>query len=118
MDKIILENLSFLGKHGVYKEEKEIAQEFSIDLEIDCDINAAAKSDDLSLTMDYQLLYQKIKKEVEESSYDLLETLAEKIAGIVLAEDNAMAVKIILKKCRAKSGDYAFTAGVVIERSK
>ena len=80
MDKIILKGLSFQAKHGFFPEEKKTAQNFIIDAVVLADLDPAGKTDDLSKTINYAVLYEIIKTQVMEKTYDLIEALANQIA--------------------------------------
>ena len=98
MDKIILKGLEFKGCHGVNPVEKICQQPFIIDLVVECDLKAATQKDCLADTIDYTLIYQEVKRTVEENSFNLIETLAEEIARRTLAFSRAMSVIVTVKK--------------------
>jgi len=81
------------------------------------DLVAAAVSDDLAQTLDYSELYINVKKIVEGESFNLIETLAERIAQMSLQQSGVCKVKVEVEKTAAKVGDQEFSAAVVIERS-
>ena len=78
MGIIALEGLKFHGYHGVHDSERKNGNSFEIDIELQIDIKDAAVSDDISLTIDYEEVYEIVRKQLEGSSY-LLEHLAHKI---------------------------------------
>lgn len=79
MDKIILKNLEFHGKHGCFPEEKKYSQKFQIDGELYLSLENASISDDLNLTVNYGEVFEIIRKQVEEKTYNLIEKLAAQI---------------------------------------
>ena len=115
-DKIFLKDLCFMGKHGCYETEKEQAQQFCINVEMQVDIAAAAATDDLCLTVDYSQIYAQIKNLVENTSFNLIETLAERVADITLAEPLVKRVWVEVEKCAAAGVGGSFRAAVAIER--
>lgn len=118
MDKIILKGMSFFAYHGVLDSEKSQGQEFVIDVEMGADTSAAAAGGDLDLTVDYSLVYNLIAGVVTDERYDLLETLAEKIAETVLAHRLIREVRVLVKKTKPPiEGDLQW-AGIEITRSK
>ena len=78
MGKILLEGMEFFAYHGVYQEEREKDQNFSIDLEIDTDYSKACYSDKLEDAIDYVEIYELVKAEMEIPS-SLLENVAQRI---------------------------------------
>lgn len=84
MDKIIMQGLSFFGRHGLLPGEKNKLQPFKIDLVLFLDLEKAGHRDDITCTIDYGLVYQEVQHIVEEESYNLIETLAEQISRQVL----------------------------------
>jgi len=98
-DKIFLQDMIFYGYHGALAAEKEIGQRFIVDLEIDINLQPAGLSDDLSLTVNYANLYSIVQEIVTGKSYDLIESVAEKIAKQVLEQEPLVEkVKVVLKK--------------------
>ena len=119
MGKIILKGMRIFAYHGVTALEREEGQEFIIDLEISADIKAAAESDDLNLTIDYDQLYQHISKIVTGPPVKLIETLAMKIAGAVLDYSlMAQAVTVRVKKPSAPIDGELKWAGVEVNKRR
>lgn len=84
MDKIYINNLEFIGYHGVFQEEKKLGQKFLVSLELSLNTREAGKTGDLSKSVHYGLLAKDIEKVFLEKSIDLLETCAENIAEMTL----------------------------------
>jgi len=80
MDRILLEGMSFQGRHGVRPAEREVPQEFKVDVEVDCDLSEPGKSDRVEDTVDYRQIHAVAKDVIEGQSHKLLETLAARIA--------------------------------------
>ena len=78
MGKILLEGMEFFAYHGVYQEERENGQLFSIDLEILADYSKACHSDQLEDAIDYVQVYELVKAEMAIPS-SLLENVAQRI---------------------------------------
>ena len=75
MGKIYVEGIKIYAYHGCFKEETLIGTNFLVDVELDVDLTKAAESDNLSDTVNYQTVFQVIKKEMEIPS-KLLENVA------------------------------------------
>lgn len=118
MDKILLQAIKVMGTCGVNPLEKLIKQPFSINVTIDIDLEPAGKSDDLNQTVDYGLIYEKIKKQAENSRYNLIESLAESIADMLLTDERIEKVRVGVEKSQARHGTNVFPAVVVIERNR
>ncbi|RKZ81217.1 MAG: dihydroneopterin aldolase [Gammaproteobacteria bacterium] len=116
MDKIFLNDLKIDTFIGIYDWEKETLQTLEFDLEIDWDIRAAAASDDIADTLNYGDIAQTVVNFVEASRYQLIETLAEDLCGLLLKEYPIPKLKLILSKPVALHGQN--TAKIVIERTK
>jgi len=102
MDKIIMKNMAFFARHGVMEEEKRLGQKFYVDATLYLGLGEAGKTDDLSKTAHYGLVYEKIKYQVENKRYDLIEALAENICSEILQNfDTVQAVKIQVRKPQA-----------------
>ncbi|MGI5891456.1 MAG: dihydroneopterin aldolase [Bacillota bacterium] len=117
-DQIILTQMTFLAKHGVFAEEKSQKQPFIIDLTLYADLSAAALSDDLSLTIDYGQVYLLVKDIVENHSFNLLEHLAQVIIEAILKYPHVDKVRISIEKPQAKVDDAQFRARIVMERTR
>lgn len=118
MDKIILPNMEFWGRHGQSDEERANLQPFAVYLELWLPLEKAAAKDNISYTVDYSQIYLQIKDLVENSSCRLIEALAGKIAQIALAYEPVQKVCVSVEKSRARIKDQCFCARVVLERSR
>lgn len=99
MDKIYINNLEFIGFHGVFPEEKKLGQKFLVSLELTVDTREAGKTGDLTKSVHYGLVAQDVEKLFQEKSIDLIETCAENIAEMVLKKyELVKEVKVIVKK--------------------
>ena len=116
MDIVFLTDLRVDTVIGIYDWEREIQQTVAIDLEMGTDIRRAAADDDIEYTLNYKSISDRLRSFVEESSYGLIETMAEKIAAIVQDEFSVPWVKVTLHKPGAISG--AKDVGVIIERGQ
>mgnify|MGYP001204036850 FL=1 len=97
-DRIILSGLRFYGYHGVHPEERTLGQIFVLDLEIGLDLSPAARTDDPSQTVNYSEVYKDLRDVVQGNSYKLIETLAQKVAEVVLCRDKVLWVRVTVKK--------------------
>lgn len=78
---IRLHNMTFYGFHGVSKAERETGRRFEVDCELELDITKAAKSDKLSDTKNYTRVYGVVEEIVSRNKFNLLETVATRIAN-------------------------------------
>lgn len=78
MGKIVLENMEFYGFHGVLAHEKELGNTFVVTLEMEVDTTKSGMTDHLDDTVNYQLIYNTIRKQMEIPS-KLLEHLSHRI---------------------------------------
>lgn len=78
MERIELEGMKFYAFHGHYPVEKEVGNEFIVDLTIEVDSRKAGETDDLANALNYQLAYEIVKAEMAKKS-DLLENVATRI---------------------------------------
>ena len=86
MDSINIKNLEIFSNHGVLKEENVLGQKFLISAEIFLDTQKAGKNDDINLSVDYSEICHNIKNIMENHTFKLIETAAEKIAQTLLTE--------------------------------
>lgn len=116
MDIVYLNDLKVETVIGIFEWERRIRQTVSIDLEMAADIRRAALTDRIEDALDYKAVAKRVIAFVEESRFQLVETLAERIAGIILDEFGVPWVRVRLNKKGAVR--FARDVGVVIERGK
>lgn len=105
MDKIRIENLEVFGNHGVFPEETKLGQKFLVSCTLYLDTRKAGKKDDLNASVHYGLVSHLLKKEMEENTFALIETVAEHLAECVLLYDEKIReVEIEVKKPWAPIG--------------
>lgn len=110
-DRIIMSGMEFYGYHGVLPGERELGQPFIIDLEISCDLRDAGESDDLAKTVDYSRVFEMVKGIVTGEPFRLIEALAERIAGAVLADYPVAGVLVRVRKPHAPlKGTFSYVA--------
>ncbi|TQL66587.1 dihydroneopterin aldolase [Nocardioides albertanoniae] len=97
-DEISIVGLECYGHHGVFDFERREGQKFVIDLVIGTDTRRAAATDDLHDTVDYGSLAAAVKTSVERDPVDLIETLAQRIADICLAETRVHWARVTVHK--------------------
>ncbi len=114
MDIVFIRELQIETVIGIYDWERKIKQTISIDLDMATDIKKAAKSDHIDDALNYKAVAKRLISFVEESQFQLVETLAEKICEIVISEFNVPWVSLTLNKPGAVSGSRS--VGVRIER--
>lgn len=98
MHKIYLENCRFKAQHGVFEEEKIIEGEFIVDLSLTTNFTKGIVDDDLAGTVNYAVIYQIIKKEMQSRSI-LLEHLAGRIINSLFSYSDTIQ-SIQLKVCK------------------
>ena len=114
MDIIFLHDLRIDTVIGIWEWERKIRQTVSIDLEMAADIRKAAASDSVEDTLNYKSVAKRLQQFVGDSSFQLVETLAEKVAEIVISEFDVPWVRVRLNKPGAIRG--ARDVGILIER--
>ena len=115
MDTIYIDALKVDTIIGVHAWERTTKQTVILYLEMDYDISAAAKSDDLSKACDYAEIAEQVIQFIENSQFQLIETMAEETAQLILREFKIQKVKIRVSKPGAVEG--ADSVGVIIKGS-
>ena len=116
MDRVFINDLRIETIIGIYDWERKVRQTISLDLEMGTDIRKAAASDAIEDTLNYKAVAKRLIAFVEASEYQLVETLAEKIAAIVLEEFSVPWLKLTVHKPGAVRGSR--DVGVIIERGQ
>jgi 7,8-dihydroneopterin aldolase/epimerase/oxygenase len=118
-DRIVLAGMVFLARHGVNEWEKVEEQRFEVDVDLGVDIRTAAADDDLTKSVDYRRVYETTRRVVEETTVELIESLAEAIAGDILSSNERVAdVVVRVRKPDVDLGGPLDSAGVEVRRSR
>lgn len=116
MDIIFLRELKLTTLIGVYEWEKLAPQTLQLDLDIAMPDNRACISDSIDDALDYAQVAQHIQTMLGEGHFSLLESLAERIAQIILKDFNAPWVRVSVAKLQAIRN--CKLVGVSIERGQ
>ena len=116
MDIVYIRELEIKTIIGIYDWEREQKQIVSLDLEMASDIKKAADSDSIEDALDYKSVAKRLIDFVEKSEFMLVETMAERVADIVLNEFGVSWLKLRLGKPGAVTGSR--DVGVIIERGQ
>ena len=113
-DIIYIKDLRVETIIGIFDWERKVKQEVSIDMEFPFDCKKAAATDSIDDTIDYKAICKGVIKFVEDSSFQLQESLAEAIAALVKEDYNVESIKLRVSKPGALRG--AKDVGLVIHR--
>lgn len=97
-DRIRLTGLRVRGRHGVLPEERRDGQDFVVDVVLDLDLRAPATSDDVADTVHYGELAQRLAAVVAGEPVALIETLAERLAAVCLADPRVRSAQVTVHK--------------------
>lgn len=117
MDKVIIKRLRVPALIGVFPEERLTPQDIFIDLEIACDSKPAALSDSVKDTVDYHAVCTRTIEYIENTSFRLVETLAENLADYILKQFQVSWLRLRITK-NAFNIPNAEAVGIQIERSQ
>lgn len=115
-DTIFLNDMRIETTVGIWDWERKIKQTVSIDLEMGADIRRAAASDSIEDTLNYKSVAKRVQQFVGDSGFQLVETMAEKIAETVLDEFDVPWIRVSVNKPGAIRG--AKGVGIKIFRRK
>lgn len=116
MDIVYISDLRIETIIGIYDWEREIRQIISIDLKMATDNRKAAATESIEDALNYKAVAKRLIQFVEESEFQLVETLAERIAEIILEEFAVDWLRLKLGKPGAVTGSKE--VGVIIERGE
>ena len=116
MDTIFLSGLTTECIIGIWDWERKVKQKVVVDLEMAADIRKAAASDHIDDTLDYKRVAKRLLSVVGESQFQLVETLSDRIAHLIVTEFGVSWVKVRLNKRGAIRG--ARDVGIEIERRR
>ena len=115
LDKIFLNGLEVETVIGIWDWERRMRQLVRIDLELATDIRAAAASDSIEDALDYKEIAKRVIAFVAESRFHLVETLADRVARIIVVEFGVAWLRLSISKPGAIEGSR--DVGVLIERT-
>jgi dihydroneopterin aldolase len=117
-DVIRLVGVRARGHHGVFDHERADGQDFVVDVAVELDTRPAADGDDLARTVHYGVLAEEVVAAIEDDPVDLIETLAERIAVVVLTHDAALATEVTVHKPQAPITVPFSDVSITIRRSR
>lgn len=115
-DRIFLRGLAVECVIGFIEWERRVKQTVVIDLELPVDCRRAALTDEVSDTLDYKKVAKRVIAFVEGTQFKLVETLAQRIAMMVLEEFDVPWIRLSVSKPGAIRGSR--DVGVTIERTR
>ena len=101
-DRLAVHGIQARGHHGVFEFERREGQLFVADVVLGLDTRDAARTDDLHHTVDYGSLVAKVTNAIESDPVDLIETLAQRIADLCLADPRVQWAEVTLHKQRGR----------------
>jgi dihydroneopterin aldolase len=116
MDIVYINELKVETIIGIYDWEREVKQTVSLDLEMATDIRRSAATDSIEDTLNYKAVAKRLITFIEQSDFQLVETMAERVAEIVRKEFNVSWLRLRLSKPGAVRGSR--DVGVIIERGE
>jgi len=117
-DQLAVRGTEIHAHHGVFDFERRDGQVFVIDLLLGIDTRPAATSDDLARTVDYGSLVTAVRTAVEKDPVDLIETLAQRIADVCLAEEQVDWAEVTVHKPHAPITTTFSDVALTIRRSR
>jgi len=117
-DRIELRGLTVHGRHGVFEHERASGQDFVVDITVWIDLAAAAASDELADTYDYDALARLAAGVVAGPARKLIETVGAEIADAVMDDERVHAVEVVVHKPQAPIALKFADVAVVVRRSR
>ncbi len=118
VDRLVLRGLRARGHHGVLDFERRDGQEFVVDVELGLDTRAAAESDDVSATVHYGELAERLHSAISSAPVSLIETLAHRLAGVCLTQSAVEWVNVTVHKPQAPISVAFDDVSLTIHRSR
>ena len=115
-DVIFIDDLLVRCIIGIHDWERKARQDVLVNIELAVDTAPAGASDDFADAVDYRAMAKRVIEAVEASAFQLVEALAEEIAGLCLEDDRVEAVRVRVEKPGAIR--FARSVGVTIERER
>ena len=116
MDRIYIKDMLVRCVIGVTDEERREKQDVVINVTLHADLGRAGKTDDIADSVDYRAVKKRILRLVEASRFNLVEALAEAIAGTCLEDERVLQADVLVEKPGALR--FARSVGVEVSRSR
>ena len=114
-----MQGMAFFGRHGVFPAERELGARFTVDVELEADLQAAGASDRLDDTVNYAHAYELVREVVEGEPCHLLEAVASRIADRMLTLPRVERATVRVHKKPPLEGEFrAFGVELVRERPR
>jgi dihydroneopterin aldolase len=114
MDRVFIRDLEIATVIGAFDWEQQIKQAVTLNLEMAADVRTPGATDNLDDALDYGVIIHRLKSFIGNSRVLLVETLAERIAALLMTEFGVQWLRLELGKPRPLSGHHI--VGVIIER--
>ncbi|MEO5377523.1 MAG: dihydroneopterin aldolase [Magnetococcus sp. DMHC-6] len=114
LDQIHIRDLLLRCIIGIYDLERQSRQDVLIQMTIFADLRQAGKTDAIEDTINYKTLTKNIIQLVENSSFNLIETLATEVARVALEHERVLGIRVTVEKPGALR--FSRSVGVTIER--
>ena len=116
LDIVFIEDLRIDTIIGIYDWEREVRQTIALDIEMAADNRRPASTENIDDALNYKAVAKRLIAFTEDSQFQLVETLAERLAEIIMSEFGVPWVKLRLRKLGAVTGSRS--VGVIIERGE
>lgn len=116
LDIVFIEDLRIDTIIGIYDWEREVKQTIALDIEMAADNKKAAASENIDDALNYKAVAKRMIAFTEESQFQLVETLSERLVAIIMDEFNVPWCRLKLSKLGAVTGSRS--VGVILERGQ
>ena len=117
-DRITLTGLTAYGRHGVFAFEREQGQDFVVDVALDLDLTKPARSDDVLDTVHYGELAEALVRVIEGEPVNLIETLADRLLDVCLADERVQGATVTVHKPQAPIPHTFADVAVTVRRTR
>jgi len=118
MDRICLNGVPLRARLGELPEERAFPQKLLLDMTVELELEAAVNTDQLSLTVDYKKLVDRLQATAEQTTFSLLETLTSRLCQVALEDPKVRVVHARLRKFPAELTGQVESVAVEITRKR
>ena len=118
MDRIFVEGIKFHGFHGLTRPEREMGVRLAVDVSLYMDLEPSGRDDDVSRTLDYRKVHQRVMELGQGESHKLLESFAVRVLDVLMEDFSVERIDVRVRKETPVLHGIVDSVGVELSRER